>query len=103
MHRNINKLLFTFYFLLSTFPLLYSQTVYEPVTSDVYPFLEKMAQKGVIEFNDLIKPLSREYSYQKLTKLTKVKGQISAVDKEELKFWLRDFGFEETINSIDNG
>ncbi len=77
---------------------IFSQTVYEPITSDVYPYLGKMAQKGLIEFNDLIKPLSREYIYQKLDELTITKGKISAVDKEELKFWLKDYGFEQTID-----
>jgi len=83
-----------------TFSLSYSQTVYEPVTSDVYPYLDKMAQKGLIEFNDLIKPLSRNYIYQKLEELTAKRKSISEVDKKELKFWLKDYGFEKTL---DNG
>ncbi len=98
----MKRITLTFALLLLAFSVtIYSQTVYEPITSDVYPFLEKMAQKGLIEFNDLIKPLSREYIYQKLQKLTNNNERISTVDKEELKFWLRDYGFEKANQKLN--
>jgi len=99
MNTIIKQASVAFFFLLLSFSLSYSQTVYEPITSDVYPYLEKMAQKGLIEFNDLIKPLSREYIYEKLEVLKNVQNQISEVDKEELKFWLIDYGLESAMDN----
>ena len=43
-----------------------AQIVYEPVGNDIYSFLSLMSQKGIIEFNDQIKPVSRKYIAQKL-------------------------------------
>jgi len=39
-----------------------AQIVYEPIHSDVYDFLDLMAQKGVIQFHDEIRPVSMEYN-----------------------------------------
>ena len=47
-------------------PYLFSQVVYEPIHSSVYNFLDRMAQKGLIEFHDEIRPVSREYIAEKL-------------------------------------
>ena len=57
-------LLTIYYLLLSTYS--FSQTVYEPINSSVYDFLDRMAQKGLIEFHDEIRPVSREYIAEKL-------------------------------------
>ena len=56
--------LFPFYFLRT------AQTVYEPIHSGVYDFLDLMAQKGIIQFHDNIKPVSREYIAEKLQQLS---------------------------------
>ncbi len=39
----------------------FSQVVYEPLHRDVYNFLARLSQKGVIEFYDEIRPLARKY------------------------------------------
>ncbi|MFM9021526.1 MAG: hypothetical protein ACKOOA_09400, partial [Sediminibacterium sp.] len=38
-----------------------AQVVWESPQKEIYPYLERMAQKGLIQFNDLIRPLSRQY------------------------------------------
>ncbi len=100
MNTKLKQMLITFIFVLCTFSISYSQTVYEPVTSNIYPYMEKMADKGLIEFNDLIKPVPRDYIYHKLLEIKNRKEKISIVDQNELIFWLKDFGFEKTNNLL---
>lgn len=44
---------------------LNSQTVYEPLHREVYDYLSRLSQRGVIEYHDLIKPLPRAYIAEK--------------------------------------
>ena len=53
------KYLVVWFVFLST--IAYSQVVYEPLWHDVYNYLERLSQKGVIEFDDLFKPVPRKY------------------------------------------
>ncbi len=80
-----------FFFLFFTSSLL-SQTVYEPLHSDVYKFLSRLAQKGVIEFDDQVKPVSREYIAEKLASTPL--SMLNSLEKEELEFYLKDYGIE---------
>ena len=63
----MNKL-FKLFVLIFLFSLDYSiaQVAYEPFDSEIYNFLEKLSSKGIIEINDLVKPLPRKYIYEKL-------------------------------------
>jgi hypothetical protein len=99
-----------------------AQTVYEPIHSDVYTFLDLMAQKGVIRFDDVIRPVSREYIAERLLQIKnaadggmetgdrrRVTGNggmetgngrletgrhLTDLEIEELEFYLKDFGME---------
>lgn len=82
-----------------------AQTVFEPVQSSIYDFLDLMAQKGIIEFHDEIRPVSREYLANKLMEINvkqsnadsiqKVgSNELTGVEKDELNFYLKDFGME---------
>ena len=87
-----------FYFLLLT-GYLSAQTVYEPLNRDVYSYLSRMAQKGIIEYNDQIKPLTRMYIAGKLLEIgkrvRKIRNrEITEVERDELNFYLKDFGEE---------
>jgi hypothetical protein len=94
--------LFNFAFLLFTFSL-YSQTVYEPISHDgIYKFLDRMAQKGIIVFDDNIRPVSRKYIAEKLEEVKAYSAQsiahseITNLEREELEFYLKDYGMELT-------
>ncbi len=98
--------LFTFVFLFFTFSLS-AQTVYEPIShDDIYKFLDRMAQKGIIVFNDNIRPVSRKYIAEKLEELEAYSAQHRAdseldnLEKEELDFYLKDYGFELANDSL---
>ncbi len=101
-----------FFFLLQVYLFIifsngFAQYAPEPLYRDVYAFLSRLAQKGVIEFNDEIKPLPRLYILRKLTevkeKVRSYKGgdakrcEITSLEKEELEFFLKDYGLEEAF------
>ena len=86
-------------FILLSADCVFSQTVFEPVNSGVYQFLDIMAQKGIITFNDEIRPVSRKYIAEKLlqlkTKNEKLKTKdFTKVEEDELNFYLQDYGME---------
>ena len=59
----------------------------------VVEFLERMAQKGAIEFNDLIKPIDRPTVYNLLNQLQQNKN-LSTIEKEELAFYISYYSFD---------
>ena len=76
-----------------------AQTVYEPVGRDIYAFLDRIAQKGLIVFNDQVRPVTRKYIAEKLLEINSKKEQLTSLEKEEAEFYLKDYGFEiEFIN-----
>ncbi|PID59013.1 MAG: hypothetical protein CR986_07360 [Ignavibacteriae bacterium] len=62
--------------------------------NDVYKYLSKLSQKGVITFNELLKPLSRRYIAEKLVEADKKNLSLTPLQKEELKFYKKEFGYE---------
>ena len=76
---------------------LRAQVVYEPLYEDVYNFLRRVSQKGIIEFNDLIRPLPRTYIAEKLLETDSLSSKLTSLEREELKFFLKDFYFEKWI------
>jgi hypothetical protein len=98
------KKIFSKKFLIIAFillPLTYevqSQVVYEPLYEDVYNFLRRISQKGIIEFNDLIRPLPRKYIAEKLLEADSLSSQLTSLEKDELKFFLKDFYHERWLS-----
>ncbi len=70
-----------------------SQIVYEPLHKDVYEFLSRLAQKGIIEFNDQVKPLPRKYIAEKLLE-SECKKCLTSLEEEELEFYKSDYSNE---------
>lgn len=95
--------LLIFIFLLLIFQSFISaQIVYEPVGNDIYSFLSLMSQKGIIEFNDQIKPVSRKYIAQKLLEINSKADQLTSLEKEEASFYNKEFGFELNFINPEN-
>lgn len=78
---------------------IFSQTVWENSKAEVYPFLEHMANKGLVEFNDLIRPISRNIIYIHLLKLNSNKEKLSLTEKKELNFYLQEYASALTSNN----
>jgi len=79
-------------------PSLHSQVVYEPLYEDVYNFLRRLSQKGMIEFDDLIRPLPRTYIYEKLMDADSLSSELTSLEKEELNFFLKDYYHEKSLS-----
>ncbi len=71
-----------------------AQTVWENHNKEVYNYLSRMAQKGIIIFDDNIRPLSRKYIAGCLDSLSNNSGALSVVEKKELAFYSREYGVE---------
>lgn len=68
-----------------------AQTVWENTNSEVYNYLNRMSQKGLIDFQDIIRPLSRQYIAEQLQELEKKSTLLSNIEKNELGFYLQEF------------
>ncbi len=86
------------FLLISNFLILssvFSQTNYEPVSSSVYSFLERLSGKGMIQLNEEIQPFSRLYIAQKMIEIKSKKLEVkSELEEEELKFYIREYSSE---------
>jgi hypothetical protein len=71
-----------------------SQVVLENHTKEVYTYLSRMAQKGIIRFDDNIRPLSRTYIAACLDSLQHHSTELSTIEKAELRYYSREYGFE---------
>lgn len=96
----INKIKYFLFLslLITNYSLLFSQTVNQPLDSDIYQYLSRLSQRGVIELKDEIRPLSRKYITEKLIELRTKNIQLSSLEIEELEFYSKDFGRE--INTL---
>lgn len=98
MHINIKYILFFACSLLIS--VQSNGQVWENHRSEVYPYLYRMAQKGLIEFNDVSRPISREQIFTWLNEL-QLKQQLSEIEKKELSFYLKEykpFVFSDSIS-----
>jgi hypothetical protein len=87
----LNKLFFTFLFTLAFSISALTQNVWENSNSEVHPFLYRMAQKGFIEYNDLIKPINRTSVLSALNILKLKDSTLSVVEKKEFNFYLQEY------------
>ncbi|MEL6820624.1 MAG: capsule assembly Wzi family protein [Calditrichota bacterium] len=71
-----------------------AQPVFEPLDRDVYSFMSRLAQKGVIEFNDVVKPVGRDYIARKLLEAQENSDKLTDVDRAEITFLMREFNPE---------
>ena len=68
-----------------------SQNIWDNTNSEVHPFLYRMAQRGLIEYNDLIKPINRVHVLDVLNILKQKDSALNNVEKNELAFYLQEY------------
>jgi hypothetical protein len=68
-----------------------AQVVWENPASPVYPFLQRQAQKGNINLDDLVQPISRKQIYEKLHELADSSADLSLTEKKEVTFYLQEY------------
>ena len=64
------------------------------LNNDIYDYLSKMSQKGIINYNDFVKPISRKTVSQKLIIIRQKYNLLTNLQKEELKFYESEYGYE---------
>jgi hypothetical protein len=87
----LRKIFFIFFFILAFDNAAFTQNVMENTNSEVHPFLYRMAQKGFIEYNDLIKPINRVVVLNALNILKQKDSTLSIIEKKELTFYLQEY------------
>ena len=87
----MKKLFFTFLFTLAFSISAITQNVWENSNSEVHPFLYRMAQKGFIEYNDLIKPINRVSVLNALNILKQNDSILTNIEITELNFYLQEY------------
>ena len=70
---------------------VHAQIVWQTPGSEVYKFLSRQAQKGNINFEDVVQPVSRKAIAMHLATLQDSVTNLSSVEKAELQFYLKEF------------
>lgn len=78
-------------FFASTIAIANAQMIWENPNHEVYNYLNRLAAKGFIDFNDIIRPVSREVIAKHLLALEANTDSLSVIEKKELLFYLQEF------------
>ena len=70
---------------------LQAQTIWENPETPVMSYLQRMAQKGKINFQDIIQPVSRKQIETALQNLEQQSADLTATEKSELYFYLQEY------------
>jgi hypothetical protein len=70
---------------------IFGQIVYQPLNDQVYNYLSILSRKGITNFEDLMKPVSRKYIAKKLLEADEKKNELTDLEKEELEYYKKDF------------
>ena len=77
-----------------------AQVVFEPSASSVYDLLNRLSVKGLIEFNDELRPLSRIELAGKLIEASANKEKLTALELEEVGYYKKEFAPELAMKGI---
>lgn len=84
-----------FFLFLFSFTLLVAQSTYEPTyNKEIYNFLDRQTEKGLIQFFDDIRPVTREKIAYKLLEISKSEAKLTSIESEKLKFYKYEYAFE---------
>jgi hypothetical protein len=77
----------------------FGQSVYEPVSSDVYELLERFFIKGAIEYHSEIKPIPRKEIAGYLLEALENKQMLTPLDLKEIEFYKKEYADELSLLS----
>lgn len=81
-------------FVISLISSVYSQSAFEPVSSDIYDFLQRLSVKGIITFDYEVKPVTRIEIAKRLIEADIKKSQLNEIDNQLMTFYSQDFQHE---------
>lgn len=79
-----------------------AQVVYEPLYRDVYSYLSRISQRGVIDFDDMIQPIPRKLIVEKLEYLQQVSQKLTPLERKELVFYRKEYTQDRTLLLADS-
>jgi len=87
------RIRFLFIYVLFTVVIVSSnaQPIWEDTRSMIYPYLTRMADKGMIDLNDIIQPITQTQILEALHKLKKKESDLNKIEKAELNFFLKEY------------
>ncbi len=78
----------------------YSQTIWENKNVEAYAYLARMAQKGFIQFNDIIQPIERTRIAKALFQLSQQRASLTSIELKELDFYLQEYNQDLIADSL---
>ncbi|MEE4256724.1 MAG: hypothetical protein V2I47_06790, partial [Bacteroidales bacterium] len=79
---------------------LTGQVVYESVQrTNIYDFLDELANEKLITINSVVKPYSRMFIAEKLQEAYELKDQLSKRQVDEIEFYMKDYRLELVYNT----
>ena len=79
---------------------LYGQVVYESVQrTNIYDFLDELANEQLISINSVVKPYSRVFIAEKLQEAYEQKDMLSKRQVKEIEFYMKDYRLETVYNT----
>ncbi len=69
----------------------FSQAFWEDTRSMIYPYLTRLADKGLIELDDIVQPITQTQILDALRKLKANSTALNPIEKSELAFFLKEY------------
>ena len=69
----------------------FSQAFWEDTRSMIYPYLTRLADKGLIELDDIVQPITQTQILDALRKLKANSTALNPIEKSELVFFLKEY------------
>ncbi len=95
MHINIQKKIIILTLLivanLCSVGVLQAQAIWEDSRSLVYPYLTRMADKGFINLQDVVLPITHTQINEALQTLINKQSSLNKIEKEELAFFIKEY------------
>ena len=89
-----------YFFLILGFAAAYGQVVSEHSSSSIYSLLNRLSVKGLIEFNDELRPLSRMELAGKLIEASANKEKLTSLELGEIEYYKKEFAPELALKGI---
>jgi len=97
-----NKIRVVLFFLVLNFVAqqMNAQTIWENKNAASYAYLSRMAQKGLVQINDIIQPIERSKIAIALNQLYQQKEKLSLIELKELQFYLQEYNQDIATDSL---
>lgn len=99
MKNKIITLIAFFLLFQNTMPLK-AQTVWENKNAEVYGYLARMAQKGYIQWSDIIQPVERNKIAKALHELFIQKNNLTTIELDELIFYKQEYDQDIILDTL---